>query len=260
MNATRSSQRLSQLWRFLNEREQIRRHGRGATSDGVLLRWHFCNVYREADPGTIALRSNVSAALLDSPETLFATVWYRCLNRVEHAPKIGVDIDGLLEYLLDKQVADEPIFTKAHVVSGSITAHEALYSDVWVRRQELAEAFCRTPSIEYCFTRLQEFKLIGPFLAYEIATDLSRSSLQNASDVHTWAYVGEAATRALYRLGLEERHLPELYQVATHDENTFDLAFDYSMHLSDFVRGLCEFDRYCRALETGRLKRKYKAS
>jgi hypothetical protein len=60
------------------------------------------------------------------------------------------------------------------------------------------------------FTRwLEQHPGMGPFLAYEVATDLRHTALlENAPDIMTWANVGPGCCRGLNRLSNRENKTP----------------------------------------------------
>lgn len=58
------------------------------TSDKILKKFRFTNVFRELDRTTVWFRANVRDHLRDRPEVLLATVVFRMLNRIESGEAI----------------------------------------------------------------------------------------------------------------------------------------------------------------------------
>ena len=77
------------FWRFVYERQSIW-HRRFVeklpppwTEDPILQQYHFCNVYRELDYGTVWYKKQVVPKAQDSADLLWMTILYRLVNSVE---------------------------------------------------------------------------------------------------------------------------------------------------------------------------------
>lgn len=77
----------SRFFAFARERHRIylnRQQGlpRPWTTDQILARYRFTNVFRELDATTVWFRENVREPMRDRPEVLLATVLFRWFNRI----------------------------------------------------------------------------------------------------------------------------------------------------------------------------------
>lgn len=90
---------MEQFFEFALERHRIyNRRAAGAkrpwTSDPVLHKYRFTNVYRELDATTVWFRENVREKNDNTPEVLLATVLFRWFNRVKTGEAIFCQLYG----------------------------------------------------------------------------------------------------------------------------------------------------------------------
>ncbi len=122
-----------------------------------------------------------------------------------------------------------------------------------------------------------EFTGWGPFMAYEVVTDLRHTRyLRNAPDIYTWANAGPGAIRGLNRLyGRELKAQPKAAQTNAEMRLLMDNLnalgnFDFGsvfgqwepgklrVEMRDVEHTLCEFDKYERVrLGEGKMRSKY---
>tara|TARA_R100000781_G_scaffold74024_1_gene46146 strand:- start:699 stop:1094 length:396 start_codon:yes stop_codon:yes gene_type:complete len=113
---------------------------------------------------------------------------------------------------------------------------------------------------------------MGPFMAYEVVTDLRHTYLlEDAKDVLTWGNAGPGAMRGLNRLtgrelGYSKRshdwvgEMQELYKIVQtklppHILQRNDMRYE----MREIEGGLCEFDKYSRIVKgEGRTRSIYK--
>jgi len=280
------------FWYWVRERHSIykkRKAGEPApwTEDPILKTYRFTNVYRELDRTTLWFKDNVRNPLYHYPEVLLATVVFRWFNRIEtgelllntqsteHQERTQY---GLFEWW-DTDIARStltghtPIVTGAYIIKTPdgydklngvlwcIDAFRQHYSTYQGRRyqyEELAADLINRPehhSLEDMWKWLINFPFMGPFMAYEVVTDLRHTALQNqARDMSTWANAGPGAMRGLNRIAgrpLEYRSAKHGWQREMRDllaeanypriDGTFP-AFE----LREIEHSLCEFDKYAR--------------
>lgn len=225
---------VEEFFAFARERHSIYlRRQKGSpwpwTSDPILQKYKFTNVFRELDRTTVWFHENVRNALRDQPEVLLATVVFRWFNRIETAEVIFKQLlfsgetpwDHFLKTgeawpmrsCLASAYPDGPYVTGAYMIRSPTGMSKLdgmlhLCSEFW-KTDWRAEADClingwgETESLTMeGFTEwLKEIPGQGPFLAYEIACDLRYTALlEKALDIMTWANPGPGAQRGLNRL------------------------------------------------------------
>lgn len=281
--------RAEDFWKFVNERHAMWiRRCRGAadaqgpwTEDPILAGSKFTNIFRELDRGTIALRrleerilpaKGGAAKLSDEAASLllFNVMWYRMLNRAEHAEGGPLDSAGVRKLCMRA----DPLFTSAHQTylpkdvgpgEGVRRWYADTFSALWRKRHSLLKEIRKAGTLEGSFGAVRgAVPGIGPFIAYEIVTDLRRTLLARAPDAMRWCNInrGGGSARGLRRLGIEEspagawkllneginagllaphveQHLPT--GMGTGAGNVLPL-----LELREVEHALCEFDKYER--------------
>lgn len=203
---------LSRFFRFATEREEIRlRRAAGGpapwTQDQVLQQFRFCNIYREDDATTVWFRDSVRQRLWVDPKVLVATVAFRWFNYVPTGRLIlpwlvgGWDREGVESVLRPLQARGQKLFTGAYLIKsppGKDKLTGILDCIDAVDRGRGALLALWDPTLEQFHEGLMRFPYLGPFMAYEVVTDLRHTSiLCKASDVLTWASPGPGAARGI---------------------------------------------------------------
>lgn len=221
---------------FARERHAIylrRRAGkpRPWTEDAILNTYSITNVYRELDKTTVWYRKNVREKYDNTPLVLLATVVFRWFNTIRTGetlftqPSMLSNMTPFEEYAetgdispmraaLDKQ--DPPYVTGAYMIR-SPTGMEKMpgilkcIGDYHTKRRTDHNFHgCETAldvanylaanrgkvTLEETWRWLKEYYGQGPFIAYEVITDLRHTYLLNqAPDIMTWANPGPGALR-----------------------------------------------------------------
>lgn len=308
------SSQLVDFYKWMNERHRIylaRKAGQSKpwTNDVILQQYKFTNVFRELDPGTIALRNmegNWVLALradgdypfqgINKTEVqqliLFNTWWWRIWNWYEHGPALGfvTDYNQLERYMLSLHNNGARMWTSAHMVRGAggeqkVHTYLRMMRDVWVQLPELTRRILDGGTIQAAFNVVLETPLIGDFTAYEIASDLRWSLLEDPSDKYTWGNPGNGAIRGMRRLGLHPTvetmewlwqslprfgsaillgHFPVCWQGAPEANADWFITDVPRKHIwppleiREIEHSLCEFDKYERArLGHGKPRQKF---
>lgn len=210
------------------------------TSDPILQKYKFTNIFRENDRTTKWFREWVRDPLKGKPEVLLATVMFRWLTRITTgeqifcAPDLGgktlfdrflQDGDGAaLNRGVRKLMPQGPYVTGAYYLSspkgmGKLVGLCWCMENFWKTPrsyrigdfnfeetgwEKMAERCLQNPgkiSLEEIWAWLKGFKYQGPFHAYEVVTDLRHTSLlDRAPDINTWANLGPGARRGLNRI------------------------------------------------------------
>jgi len=257
---------------WIEERERIRRVKEEErleppwTLDPILREFKFCQVYREDDRTTRWFREHIREPLRNKPEVLMATVIFRFFNLIETGHTL---LDHNLHIEWDRLKAIEEVkkqpkwITGAYIVKtpnrmDKVTGVAECITHLWVERERILKDFDHFKSLSDAWSYLLRFPYIGPFVSYELVSDLRHTYLlENAEDICSWANAGPGAMRGLNRLTgrpLEfcrrswdwNGEMQALYKWCT--ENIDLSQFDKPFEMREVEGGLCEFDKYSRIL------------
>ena len=255
------------------------------TDDSILQQYKFCQVFREEDRTTRWLKKHIREPMRNSSDVLMAVVIFRWFNWIPTGRTLINN--GLLERW-DRKKAIEEITKQDKWVTGAyivkspngmdkVTGVAECISHMWERKdyliEKLEEAIEEDKcSLEYCWKLLRDYPYMGPFMAYEVVTDLRFTYLLSAaSDKLTWANAGPGAMRGLNRLTgrpldfCQRSHdwckeMVALYDIAI-KRLPVNITFrnDLPYELREIEGGLCEFDKYSRIYKgEGRTRSVYK--
>jgi hypothetical protein len=271
------------FFNWINERHMIYvRRKRGDpfpwTDDPILTNYRFCNVFRELDTVTIWLRKNWREPYVFHPNLWFMMAmarvinWPGTLNDIteetgfpdEFNPK---DILGVFER---RRSAGKKLFGGAYIITNG---GSRLPKERYVVEECLSPLWDRGPDWELDFAqanypaRLEEAWLwfrkstgFGPFIAYEVVTDLRHTRyLRAAPDITTWANAGPGALRGLNRLLYKPVDAPlkpkdalaymqHLLAVANGPDSPLGPHVPRPLEMRDIEHSLCETDKYLRVL------------
>lgn len=209
------------------------------TADKVIRSNFFTNPFRENDRTTIWLRENIRDPLAEDDDVLFAVLLFRWFNSIPTGqwlmdvplkpPSQGGEVgmrsgDSLfwfrpdwtkrsdriasLKRALDNRQADgHALFGGAYIIkleNGKRKHHSVIdtISSVWrAEGLDLLEHARDCPTLELLHKRLVLIPWLGPFMAYEVVTDLRHTWIgRQAHDICSWANPGPGAFRGLRRL------------------------------------------------------------
>lgn len=272
------------------------------TDDEVLQSVFFTNPYRENDKTTIWFRENVRDYLADE-DVLMATVIFRWFNKIETGNVLlGHEIGGgdlLIEW--NKRTAikrlekwrdsqKKAVFTGAYMIKAGngppgskIRMVCECIDAIWRDRLQIVAVCEKHKSLQKTWEVLKRYRGLGPFMAYEIVSDLRWTNLlEEADDIYTWANPGPGCMRGLYRLlgGQPIQGSGWKKDLANRLAKQDCSALDYmkaTLHtcwkrlprsktfpkfeMREVEHSLCEFDKYERARTgSGKLKRNYNGS
>lgn len=274
---------------FSTARERYRIHlGQRAgdpwpwTADPVFREFRFCNTHRELDKTTVWFRENVRHR---HPEDLYRTtlntVIFRWFNRIETGEAL------LQRGLFDRWDAKEaegllrdvrPVVTGAYMINtppGMNKLDGVIYLIEEARKTlpDLVRGWQRlqVPYLETACYDLMTIRRLAGFTAHQVVADLKYTPvLGDARDRLTWAYPGPGTLRGAGRLVAGD---PTVFRDSTKDRprvleilrttqraSTGEGSWPADWprwEMSDISNWFCEFDKYCRAEEGGRMKRKY---
>lgn len=254
------------------------------TTDKIFQNWRFCNVHREDDKTTRWFSHHVRDPLSiegDPVKIAKATVIFRWFNRIE----TGAIIHDMLmngnwnsEIAKDRLRDTSPIVTGAYIIKGpdgfSKLGGVCYCVDIALPKLE-QQASLWGNSLQGAWKDLKEYYYLGPFMAYEIVSDLRWTPiLQNAEDINTWANAGPGCARGL---GWTHHNNPMRYnRLALRDQQEMNVIMQELLEMSrsdiywpqdwkpwemrEVEHWACEFDKICRARRGESLKRRYNGS
>jgi len=276
--------RLDLYFYWIHERETIRinkevlRHEPPWTDDPILQKFKFCQVFREEDRTTRWFKRHIRNVWRDDPEVLMATVIFRWFNFIETGRTLvrhNLHIEWDRKKAIEEITKQDKWVTGAYIVKtpnrmDKVTGVAECISHMWSDREKLVDQILATKSLEKSWEILRDYPYMGPFMAYEVITDLRHTYLlRDAKDILTWANAGPGAMRGLNRLAgrdldFSRRSHPwndemrELWEISRErlNSNLIDLS---RFEMREIEGGLCEFDKYSRILnEEGRTRSVYK--
>jgi len=276
--------RLDLYFYWIHERETIRinkevlRHEPPWTDDPILQKFKFCQVFREEDRTTRWFKRHIRNVWRDDPEVLMATVIFRWFNFIETGRTLvrhNLHIEWDRKKAIEEITKQDKWVTGAYIVKtpnrmDKVTGVAECISHMWGDREKLVDQILATKSLEKSWEILRDYPYMGPFMAYEVITDLRHTYLlRDAKDILTWANAGPGAMRGLNRLAgrdldFSRRSHPwndemrELWEISRErlNPNLIDLS---RFEMREIEGGLCEFDKYSRILnEEGRTRSVYK--
>lgn len=262
---------LARFFYWINERHSIylKRTAEAAwpwTTDPILQEYKFTNVFRELDTGTVWYRENWREPYADHTELFFNTCLYRHFNWWETADVLGFQEDWdpikVETTLRERKAAGHRIFTNAHMLTGTLggdkitqVVHKVL-TPLWHISIDIEPT--EEDTLESVFKRLLPNPGFGPFLSYEIVTDLRHTRyLSQASDIMTWANPGPGAMRGIrrilighnakdYKSGIKKSQYIDIMKELLYLSDEFLEDHVPDLEMRDIEHSLCEFDKYER--------------
>lgn len=262
--------RVDDLFKFIHERHSIwqKRIRDNApppwTSDPILQKFRFCNVYREMDRVTLWISEHWRRPHARDKDLWFAMVVARLVNWPDTLEELGYpvpwDPKRFVEVLGRRKAAKKKVFTGAYMIhAGRTDETKAEYlarhvlSPIWKDREKIRPV--KGDTLASFFERLTECPDMGSFMTGQVVADTKHHGhLQIAEDWFTWAISGPGSLRGLNRVF--ERDKREKWKEA-----------DWKLHLEllgmqikqkvlkagmpyisaqDLQNCLCEFDKYER--------------
>lgn len=287
------------LWEFTVERQRVW-HNRNVlklprdqwTEDPILSKYHFCNVYRELDKTTQSLFKAFPLSDYHDPGTLLFNVF---ILRTFNSAHLLRDLLISNPYRFDREKFVEKLenipnfWNTAYLTCPVPYAEEARgkgkhvnysYALEHVARLIADHNFCdelmEEPDPKRVIKRISAIKLYGPFIAYQIALDLSYYPGFFAAELteNDFLVIGPGAAPTLRMFGYEgrleeacrslwERHYPNLTQAAKGLHTSWeDIAWRAHWYypkltLSAIEFLLCEYRKYRNFVEGRGRKRLY---
>lgn len=272
------------------------------TDDPILREFRFCNVFREDDRVTRYLRKLITFDGYGS-RTMQAFVIARWFNRIPTIGRLLPPENGEPPYWMQNMLyewdSDEvrrrlgdthPLVTAAYMVKTPAKMNK-LEGLIWCIEHVVGKRLVDTcpvsleskqeelvkhgGTLKATTEWLQQFPYLGPFMAYEVVTDLRHTPvLANAADIMTWANPGPGAARGASRVAVGR---PDYYnRHSAHDLDMIQKLMQRLLKMSahpdhwpaewpawemrEVEHTLCEWEKYERArLGQGRPKQLFRS-
>jgi hypothetical protein len=274
--------KLDLFWYWIKERnnifvkKEINQEPPYWTEDPILRQYKFTNPYRENDYVTRWFRQNIREPLRDSDAVFMATVIFRWFNLPETG-EVMLDLCGgreegmpgfmkfdlFLDWPRHKELFRERMKSQPQKVSGAYIIKTPngmnkvdgiiwCVDQMWDYQEYLVESCKQLNELEAIWDALMPYPFMGPFMAYEVVTDLRHTALLcEASDIMTWANPGPGAMRGINRLHdieLNSRQKRNFYieQMRVLLKLSEAALPGYNLEMRDIEHSLCEFDKYSR--------------
>ena len=274
------SKPLKTFWQYIDERSAIfvaKSLGmpKPWTQDQILQDWKFCNTIRDLDKSSEWFIQNMrDPHSLIKSQVLFDTILFRWFN----IPETGETIvqSGLNKtYNWDKQKLADLIrqqpkkFSAAYRTKApkgdKIDQTLAIIDDFHAKmHRDHLPALHRTTTCQEAFDYLTTIPYFGEFNTYQFMLDLMQTSWADQwSDVETWCIVGPGGRRGLEWIhGREVNGKTHQHQAQVECHLLWTKRPDHLLDywVSDIQHNLCEWDKYNRVLNGGRMKAKYPGS
>lgn len=297
------------LWDWMNERHRIYLDKRDKmlppwTSDWIFNTYRFCNVFRELDTVTVWVRKNIREPYANHPYLWFMLAiartinWPPTLQRLMDAgawPSVDGEWDWrkaarVLQLMMNER---KKVYTGAYMIRAESDPNNPWYDrtkqeyicgcvlgNLWNARDNIHDIFDHTAtsslSLQYMHEVFKKFHGWGPFMSYELVTDLRRTRyLELAPDIYTWANAGPGAIRGLNRLSgaaigtplrpeLANTQMVSLLRIARGADGVRSpLSLELrskNLEMRDIEHSLCETDKYLRVKNgEGRPRARYVA-
>ena len=262
-------------WRFASRRQNIfERRVRGDsppwTTDPILARYKFTNAFRASDrTSQFLIRQVIYDRNRPARDTFFRILLFKLFNRIDtwqHLERCLGDInlrrfswdhcDNLLTEALGR---GNRIYSGAYIMPSGRTGEKKHRFHLGLLRQVLRERLperlleCR--NMQETYAALLAYRSIGPFLAYQLATDLNYSPHLNFSEMEfvaagpgardgikkCFASLGEfSETQIIHWMADNQDHWFERYDLAP------CRLWGRPLQLIDCQNLFCETDKYAR--------------
>ena len=266
-------------WRLAAERQKVffrRLEGQAPpwTEDPILTEYKFCNAYRASDRVSQYLIREVIYAdgEYSSEDQLLRIVLFRLFSKPESWELLRGAFDDITcetfrpdiygAVLDNAMAAGRKLYTGAFILCATRAfGHERKHRnhlallELMLRPNELPLAVSRARSLRDLYEALARYPLIGPFMAYQLATDINYSELCEFSESE-YAVAGPGARRGIAKCFTDRKGWDDARVIAwmterqayEFDRRGIDFMSLYGRPLQaiDIQNLLCELDKYAR--------------
>lgn len=267
------------FWKFACERQRIFEQRIAGlpgpwTDDPILRTYKFCNAFRASDRVSQYLIRDViyDGEERSAEDTVLRIVLFRLFSRERTWELIEELTGGLSVATFDEQAigrmlddemdADRRIYTSAFILcANSAFGHARKHANhlslisTMLKGGALWKAVEASDSLEAVYNALLAYPLIGPFMAYQIATDLNYSEVIDFSE-DEFTVAGPGSERGIRKVFLDTggaRNAEIILDMVDRQEDACDelglvppTLFGRRLHAIDVQNLFCEVDKYCR--------------
>lgn len=265
-------------WRFAALRQDIyHRRVRGEpgpwTTDPVLSAHRFTNAYRAADRVSQYMIRNVAYDGDQHPEeVVFRVLLFKLFNRIETWELLSGTVGPLTARDFDVEIFDkvmseafargDRLYSAAYIMPTAIPGLARKHrSHLELLRQmlddRLADRLSATGSMGTAYDVLLEYRGIGPFLAYQLVTDLNYTSVLDFSEMDfvvpgpgarsgirkCFTHPGDYGEVDVIRFMADSQE-QEFERLGLH----FETLWGRPLQLIDCQNLFCEVDKYARVM------------
>lgn len=284
---------VTEYFRTARERYRIRlrrQSGEEApwSDDKVFQDWFFCNVFREDDKTTRWIREHIREPHRNDPNVLWMMVAARLFNKISTLRILWNEglfdsdsawdrsrAEALLEnvkpltgagYMVHTPYGMNKLKGCLKLIDDAIEANPGRIQYL----QGLNDDLTYGATQEDVWNLLLPADCFGPFMAYEVVTDLKHTYLlENAPDKMTWASIGPGAALGLSRLvgekvsygsaSAREAALVCMQEILARCWGDRWPSYWPKWDMRTVEHWLCEFHKHCKIGEGKRMKRRYKS-
>lgn len=243
------------------------------TSEPVLQKYRFTNVYRASDRVSQYLIKNViyNNSLPSTPrEVFFRVMLFKLFNKIETwellTSKIGpITFEGYNfksceKILTAAMTAGKRIYSAAYIMPSTKFGYQRKHSNHLrliesMIRQETYKRMANARTMQQAFEILKSFPSLGDFLAYQFLIDINYSTITNFSESE-FVVPGPGAKGGISKCfantaGLSEREIIKMMSDRQEIEFerlglSFKTLWGRRLQLIDCQNVFCEVDKYAR--------------
>lgn len=268
-------------WRFATLRQEvffnkINNSPPPWTNDSIISSYKFCNAYRASDRVSQYLIKNViydDNRSKNEEEVLFRILLFKIFNKIEtweylenvigsHITLSNFNFDVYSDILQEAMNFGHAIYTSAYMSCASKEFgydkkhqnHLALI-DKMVFKDNVITRIVKVKNLEEVFHIIQEYPLLGKFMAYQLAIDINYSEIINF-DENSFTIAGPGAERGISKCFLDtggKNYTEIIHWMTENQENEFKrLGLNFQslwgrpLQAIDCQNLFCETDKYCR--------------
>jgi alpha-glutamyl/putrescinyl thymine pyrophosphorylase clade 1 len=246
------------------------------TKDSIISSYKFCNAYRASDRVSQYLIKDIiydENRSKNEEEVLFRILLFKIFNKIETweylENKTGscitlsnFNFDVYSNILQEAMSFGYAIYTSAYMSCASKEFgydkkhqnHLALI-DKMVFKDNVITRIVKVKNLEEVFHIIQEYPLLGKFMAYQLAIDINYSEIINF-DENSFTIAGPGAERGISKCFLDtggKTYTDIIHWMTENQENEFQrLGLNFQslwgrpLQAIDCQNLFCETDKYCR--------------
>jgi len=277
--------RLNKFWWWIKERHKIYEKRKAGepwpwTRDKIMRDFAFTNVFRELDRVTLEFHERIDH-LENSPDKLFRMILFRAFNLAStydlltKRPKTLDKTAQMKKVLHRSKDKGNKIFTGAYIITNAGRSESKIdvmcdaLSVIRRGKNRIFQATRDDGTMKGCTAILTEYPMMGAFTSYEVVCDMryQKGMLSGARDKKLWANPGPGARRGINYIvsgapkdkafANTEMYVSFMRQLLIFSAEALPEGFP-KLEMREIEHSLCEYSKYCNAVNGKRLKRRYR--